>query len=385
MLRRDVSRIVSGLIVLVGLAAAFTPGTAAATSDPLPGVDESIRDLSHRVGLLNLHVDQRRGQVWLELAPAADAEVGHQFLYVEGLTAGLGSNPIGLDRGQIGPARMVALRRLGGKLLVEELNLRFRAGSNDPNEQRAVRQSFARSVLWGGPIAAEDPDGRILVDFTSFVVRDAHGSVATLLSTGQGEFELDDARSALDPASCLAFPDNLEFEAILTFTSDAPGPLVRDTLPSPGAVTLRQHHSLLRLPDDCYTPRRFDPRAGSFEVAFQDYAAPLDAPLTTRWIVRHRLEKTAPDAARSPVKEPIVYYVERGVPEPVRSALLDGAGWWSAAFERAGFIDAFRVELLPEDAHPLDSRYNVIQWVHRSTRGWSYGGGVIDPRTGDMF
>ncbi len=192
-------------------------------------------------------------------------------------------------------------------------------------------------------------------------------------------------RSAVDVDAFLAFPDNLEFEAILTYSGDSPGELVRGTAPTADLVTLVQHHSLIRLPDDGYTPRRFDPRAGSSPVVFADYAVPLDEPIETRWIVRHRLEKTDPAAERSRAVEPIVYYVDRGAPEPVRSALVEGASWWAEAFEAAGFIDGYRVEVLPEGVHPLDVRYNVIQWVHRSTRGWSYGGGVVDPRTGEMI
>lgn len=373
-----------GIVLLFNLAAGTVPA-ADESREPVPNIADITRDLAHHQGLLTFHLDSGRGRLWLEVPPAPEPADGLQFLYVEGLTIGLGSNPIGLDRGQIGPARLVALRRVGGRLLVEEINLKYRARSDDTAERAAVRESFARSVLWGGPIAAEDPDGRILVDFTSFLVRDAHGSAATLRSTGQGEFEIDPDRSALDPEACLSFPDNLEFESILTFASDEPGALVVDTLPYANAITLRQHHSLLRLPDDGYRPRLFDPRAGSYDINFHDYAAPLDAPLVTRYIVRHRLEKIDAKAPSSRVKAPIVYYLDRGVPEPVRSALLDGARWWADAFEAAGFIDAFRVEMLPEGAHPLDARYNVIQWVHRSTRGWSYGGGVIDPRTGEMI
>ncbi len=351
----------------------------------LPGIAEKVTGLDKHEGLLTFHVDRQRGRVWLQVPPAPDPEEGTQVLYVEGLAIGLGSNPVGLDRGQIGASHLVALRRVGGRLLVEALNLGFRALTENTDERLAVRQSFARSVLWGGQVAAEDPDGSILVDFTSFIVRDAHGSARTLEETGQGSFTLDEDRSALETASCLAFPDNLEFEAVLTFKGTKPGDHVRDTAPDPYSVTLVQHHSFVRLPDDGYRPRRFDPRMASYAVGFKDYAAPLEGPLETKWIVRHRLQKEDPSAGRSRVKEPIVYHLDRGTPEPVRSALLDGARWWAEAFEAAGFIDAYRVEMMPEGAHSLDIRYNVIQWVHRSTRGWSYGGGVVDPRTGEMI
>jgi hypothetical protein len=270
-------------------------------------------------------------------------------------------------------------------VLLEQPNLRYRAQSADSNEVRAVRESFAVSILWGAEIAAEAPDGRLLVDFTSFIVRDAHGAAGTLKATGQGGFGLDKERSVLDPDNCPSFPDNLEFEALLTFTSDEPGAEVRATAPTPRAVTIVQHQSLVRLPDDGYRPRAWDPRSGSFDLLFADYARPIAADLEVRWLVRHRLEKLDPAAARSRVKKPIVYYVDSGAPEPIRSALVEGASWWAKAFEAAGFIDAFQVKLMPPGADPLDVRYNVIQWVHRATRGWSYGGGIIDPRTGQMI
>src|SRR5205085_1139056 len=103
------------------------------------------------------------------------------------------------------------------------------------------------------------------------------------------------------------------------------------------------------------------------------------------WIARHRLEKKDPNAAVSEPVKPIVYYVDNGAPEPIRSALVEGASWWSQAFEAAGFKNAWIVKVLPDGADPMDIRYNMINWVHRSTRGWSYGGAVTDPRTGEII
>ena len=378
--------VLCAVMMVAGFPLPAVPSAHAAEEAPKepPTIEKLIENLEPHDGLLTFHLDRAKGRVLLEVPVAEDADTGHRFLYVEGLLQGLGSNPVGLDRGQIGASRLVALRRVGGRILVEEVNTGYRALTDNPDERQAVRESFARSVLWAGEVMAED-EQRALVDFTSFLVRDAHGTARTLKRTGQGSFKLDPKRSAIDLDACLAFPDNLEFEALLTFGGTEPGSHVRETVPSPDSVTLIQHHSLLRLPDDGYRPRRFDPREGPFSVSFLDYAAPLDEPLRKQWIVRHRLEKVDPSAARSRVKEPIVYYLDRGVPEPMRSALLDGARWWAKAFEAAGFVDAYRVEMLPEGAHPLDARYNVIQWVHRSTRGWSYGGGVVDPRTGEMI
>ncbi len=375
--------LVLSLIALVATVLAAPAATRAARRGPDP-LAARTAGLERRPGLLDTYLDRRQGRVWL-VAPAGQGELG-RYLYVEGLRTGLGSNPVGLDRGQLGRTRLVALRRLGDRLLIEELNLRYRALSERGEERRAAAESFATAVLWAGKVEAEGRDGEALVDLTGFLVRDAHDVVGTLRDTEQGEYELDPERSALDLDGCPAFPDNLEFEALLTFHSDGVAAAeVHATSPSPPTLTLVQHHSLVRLPDDGYRPRPFDPRAGVLHVWFHDYAAPLDQPLERRWIVRHRLRKTDPGAERSPVARPLVYYVDRGIPEPVRSAVVEGASWWAEAFEAAGFEDAFRVELLPEGAHPLDVRYNVIQWVHRATRGWSYGGGVVDPRTGERL
>ncbi|MFQ5599273.1 MAG: zinc-dependent metalloprotease [Candidatus Krumholzibacteriia bacterium] len=357
----------------------------ARASDPLPGIADKTAGLQMRSGLLDIHLDPQHGRVWLRLPapPEGSDEIG-RYLYFEGLVTGLGSNPVGLDRSQLGATRVIALRRLGGRVLVEQLNTRYRALSERPAERRAAEQSFATSVLWAGELGAVDSDGSMLVDFTSFLVRDAHRVAAALEASGQGSWSLDDARSAVDLGACVAFPENLEFESLLTFAGSEPGGEVRATSPAPESISLVLHHSILRLPDPGYEPRRFDPRIGCSAMEFADYASPLDEPLEKRWILRHRLVKVDPHAERSRVEEPIVYYVDRGAPEPVRNALVEGASWWAEAFEAAGFIDAFRVELLPEGVHPLDARYNVVNWVHRATRGWSYGWGVVDPRTGEF-
>ncbi len=361
---------------------------AAAPEEVAPEtIADRTGELDTREGFLDLHLDHDAGTIWLTL-PAPDPETGHieTCIYVESLAAGLGSNPVGLDRGQLGPSRLVSIREVGGKVLVEQHNTGFRAATDNPDERRAVRDSFASSVLWAGPVELRDPeDGSLLVDITSFVVRDSHRVVSTLKRTGQGSFSMDASRSAPDTRATLAFPDNVELEALVTFSSSEPGRHVRQTAPDATSVTLRVHHSFIRLPDDGYRPRAFDPRIASFAISFLDYAAPLDGALETRWIMRHRLERADPSAERSEAVEPIVYYVDRGAPEPVRSALIEGASWWNQAFTAAGFDDAFRVEVMPEDAHPLDVRYNVIQWVHRSTRGWSYGGSIYDPRTGEIL
>ncbi len=329
-------------------------------------------------GLFPITLDPAKATVALHL-PAQGAEgVLGSCLYVEGLASGLGSNPVGLDRGQPGGAVLLRFRRIGDKVHFEVPNLAYRA-SGSAEEAAAVEQSFAQGLLHVAPIVEEEGD-EVTVDLTDFLVRDAHGSVASLKRAGQGAFKLDRESSTVLPGSCLAFPDNLELEARLVLRSDAPGGEVRGTAATPEAVVLVQHHSFLRLPDEGYEPLEFDPRGGSFSVSFADYSSPLGEQLQQHLATRHRLQLDADGA----VMEPIVYHLDRATPEPIRSALLDGARWWAEAFEAAGLPGAYRVELLPEGVHPLDARYHVIEWVHRQTRGWSYGNSIVDPRTGEI-
>lgn len=330
-------------------------------------------------GLVPLYWDASSGKLLMEIS-----RFNIEILYQVSLTTGVGSNPIGLDRGQLGETRIIFFERIGPKILMIEPNYSYRAISNDRAERRAVEESFARSVIWGFKVEAEE-GGRALVDATAFFLRDTHGAADRLRQSRQGQFRFDDSRSAFYLPRTKGFPKNTEVETIITLTSDDPGPLVRSTAPTAQAVTLRQHHSFVELPDDNYKPRKLDPRVGMNGMTFYDYASPITDPIEKRWIARHRLQKKDPGAAASEPVKPIIYYVDNGTPEPIRSALIEGASWWSAAFEAAGFRNAFQVKVLPEDADPMDARYNMINWVHRSTRGWSYGSSITDPRTGEII
>jgi hypothetical protein len=350
------------------------------TPEKLPGIAEKARGMQKLDGLMPLYWQARTGRLFMEISRFRD-----ELLYQVSLPAGLGSNPVGLDRGQLGDTAVVFFDRIGDKVLLIEPNYRYRALTTDAAERRAVDDSFARSVLWGFKVEAEDT-GKVLVDATAFFMRDAHGVSDRLRKAQQGKYRLDDSRSALFLDRTRGFPKNTEVEATLTFTTEEePGAYVQQTTPMPAAITLREHHSFVELPDPHYSPRRLDPRAPSFGVEFYDYASPLSEPVEKRWISRHRLEKREPAAALSDPVAPIVYYVDNGAPEPIRTALIEGASWWSQAFEAAGFRNAFQVKVLPADADPMDVRYNMINWVHRATRGWSYGGGIIDPRTGEII
>jgi len=330
-------------------------------------------------GYFNFWYDENEDKIYLEVD-----DLDKEFLYVHALTSGLGSNDIGLDRGQLGGTAVVKFQRAGNKLLLVQPNQDYRATTDNALERRSVEQAFAKSVLFGFKIE-EEADGTFLIDFTPFLMLDAHGVIQSLKRTNQGNYALDKSKSALAMERTKAFPKNTEFEVLLTFAGTPKGRYVGSVVPDPSNISIIQHHSFVQLPDDGFEMRKFDPRAGAYPLAYQDYSTPIYEPLTKRFIRRHRLEKKDPEAEVSEAVEPIVYYLDPGTPEPVRSALLEGASWWNQAFEAAGYENAFQVKLLPPDADPLDLRYNVIQWVHRSTRGWSYGASVVDPRTGEIL
>jgi hypothetical protein len=340
---------------------------------------EKVAGMQKFSGFFPFYWDVKAGKVWLEID-----KWNTEFLYVESLPAGIGSNDIGLDRGQLGNSAIVRFDRTGPRVLLVAPNYDYRAITNNADERLAVKDAFAESTLWGFEVAAEEGD-RVLVDATNFYLRDVHQVTNTLQRTQQGTYRLDPTRSAFYLPNTKNFPQNTEVETTLTFTGEPAGQFVRQVVPVPEAITVRERHSFVQLPPAGFKPRVFDPRAGYYGITYMDFATPIEEPVTKRFISRHRLQKKDPAARVSEAMKPIVYYVDRGAPEPVRSALLEGARWWNQAFEAIGYKDAFRVEVMPADVDPMDVRYNVIQWVHRSTRGWSYGNSLVDPRTGEII
>ncbi len=357
---------------------------------PPQTIAERTAAMKKMAGYFPIYWEERAGRMWLEID-----NFDTEFLYIDSMPAGMGSNDLGLDRGQLGGSHIVKFIRSGPKVLMLEPNYRYRADNGDPEERRVVDESFAQSILWGFEVAAED-NGRVLVDATQFYMRDAHNIPQAIQSAqpiGEGRggagggslYRLDSSRSAFYLANTKNFPKNTEVETILTFTGDNPNGFVREVTPSPEAVTIREHHSFVELPGPGYKARVFDPRAGYFGSSHVDDSAKLSERIEKRVINRHRLARKDPGAAISEPVAPIVYYLDRGAPEPIRSALLEGGNWWNQAFEAAGYRNAFRFELMPEGADPMDVRYNVVQWVHRATRGWSYGASITDPRTGEII
>ena len=367
-------------LVWVGLAAPAAAGEVKSWA-------EATKGLTRAEGFLPYYADRKGGRILAAFPKPDEDGLSLRAIQATGLTAGLGSNPIGLDRGLFDGGALIAFRRVGSRLIAEQENWTYTASANNPLEKKAVRQSFARSFVWAGDVIAENAaTGELLVDLSGFLTRDMLDAVGTLKKHPKGgNFALAEDRSMPETSAALAFPDNVEFDAYLTLTSDEPKAEVLETAANARAITLIQHVSLVRLPDDGYTPRAFDVRSAGIDVPYYDFSAPLEGQVRQAYARRFRLQKQDPTAASSPAKEPIVFYVDSGAPEQIRNALIEGASWWAEAFEAAGFPDSYRVDVLPEGVHPLDIRYNVIQWTHRQTRGWSYGGGVHDPRTGEML
>ena len=330
-------------------------------------------------GFMDFSYNDDSGKIILEID-----NLDNEFLYINSLSRGVGNNDLGLDRGQLGNSRIVYFTKRGNKILLIQPNLRYISNSSNELENKAVEEAFARSVLFGFEIVEKSTDS-YKIDLTPFLLNDAHGVSQRLRFSNSGSYSLNKSMSAVDLERTKAFPDNIEFDVLLTFTGNPSGSLVRSVTPTASNLTVNQHHSFVKLPDDNYNKRKFDPRSGSNPFIVYDYSTPIDEKLEQRFIVRHRLNKKNPNDEMSEPVEPIIYYIDNGTPEPVKTALIEGGNWWNQAFESAGYKNAFRIEVLPEDADPMDVRYNLIQWIHRSTRGWSYGASIVDPRTGEII
>lgn len=354
-------------------------GSALSQDQPKKTFSSLVEKAQKIDGFVPLYINNNEGKIYMEVS-----RFDKEFLYLVSLPTGVGSNPIGLDRAQLGATRVVRFERAGNKVLLVQPNYDYRS-TGDEKQKRSVEESFARSVIWGFRVEAEE-GGRLLIDATSFLIRDAHGVAERLNQAQQGNFSFDESRSALYLPNTKGFPLNTEVEATVTLTSSSPvRGLINQVTPTGKHVTVRERHSFVELPDDKYRPRIFDPRTGAISISFYDYGTDINQDLEKRFIIRHRLEKKDPNAEISEPVKPIVYYVDNGAPKAIQDALIEGASWWNQAFEAAGFRNAFQVRVLPADADPMDLRYNVINWVHRSTRGWSIGDSVVDPRTGEIL
>ncbi len=329
-------------------------------------------------GFFNFSYTESSGKITLKIK-----EFDKEFLLVSYYASGLGSNDIGFDRGKIASQRLVQFKRFGNRVALIESNPFYKAVTDNVKEKKVAQDAFASAILFTFIIENEN-DG-VQIDITPLITEDLNNTVQNLKDQKQGNYKIDKTKSIVIPEEMHAFPKNIEFEAWMTIVGESSGEYIKSVAPTPEIVSLRQHLSFVELPDLNYKPRVYHPYSGYFAMSYFDYATPINQPIEKRLIYRHRLEKKNQLADKSEAIAPIIYYMDPGCPEPIKSALIEGASWWNQAFEQAGYINGFQVKELPEGAHPLDVRYNTIQWVHRSTRGWSYGSNIHDPRTGEII
>ena len=343
--------------------------------------EEFMANKTVQSGMLTILYDSTTDDVFLRLNKE---QLNSAFIFQSSLPQGIGSNDIGLDRGQLGQTRLVQFERFGNKVLLNQMNTTFRASTTNSAEHKSIDEAFADSVIWGFEIV-EETDTTIAVKYSEFLFSDIHGISERLSSSGQGGYSADKSRSGIYMPRTKSFSHNTELEALVTFGGSPKGQYIQDVTPDAKSVSVHLHHSFIALPDNNYQPRAFHPYSGFWKHSYFDYSVAIEENLEQIFIPRHRLAKKDKSAAKSEAVKPIIYYLDPGIPEPVMSALKEGALWWNDAFEAAGYINAFQVEVLPSDADPMDVNYNVIQWVHRATRGWSYGSSVVDPRTGEII
>ncbi|HMC32294.1 MAG TPA: zinc-dependent metalloprotease, partial [Candidatus Angelobacter sp.] len=376
-------RVFAAAVALFSFAALSVAQNPAHTNQPkaLPTITEKTAAMQSFPGFFTDYWDAREGTFWLRVD---NATLDTPFILYESLPSGVGSNDIGLDRGEPGESYVVHFERSGKQIFLVAENENYRAVTDDAEQQRAVRGAFPQSVLWGFEVVAEDSDA-VLIDATKFFLSDVHGVAAAIANAKQGKYKVEPTRSAIYLPRTKNFPENTDIESTLTFVGEDPGNFVKQVTPEPHAITVREHISFIQAPPAGFHTRAYDPRSGYFGIRYMDFATPVDESIVKRDIARHRLAKKDPSAVISEPVKPIIYYVDRAIPEPIRSAVVEGVSWWNQAFTAAGYKDAFQVKLLPEGIDPMDVRYNVVEWVPRSTRGWSIGNAVIDPRTGEII
>ena len=363
---------------------AVSIGLVAATAMPAKAATTSRAVAGKEAPLLHVKSDAKTGKIVAALPKPGPDGVAARYIYLTQLETGLGSAQVLLDKATPGRSRILVFRRVGKKVAAEIENPKFIARAGSADEQSGVRQAFATSTIWMGDVLDTRPDGGFTVDLASFLARDDFDVPRIMKNGGGGDFKFAPELSAADPAFVKLFPRNAEFAAKLTFRSDEPSGDVANIIPDSRTMTLTLRHSLIALPEPGYVPRH-DPFGYSIGEQQVDFSAPLGSALVSDLATRFRREKIDPSAPRSPVKKAIVFYIDRGAPEPIRTALREGVSWWNAAFDGAGFVDAFRAEILPAGADPLDVRYNMVNWINRATRGWSYGQPIDDPRTGEII
>jgi len=362
-----------------------------AVENGLKPFDEVVADLSMSSGLFKIYQDPDTLDAYLGLSPN---QLNQNFLLIATLESGIGEG--GLFRGWPINDLLVQFREAPqNKLQVVVPNIYLRNPQLGAQNRQLLEQSFSDSILFALPIVSIHPDtGEMLVDLDDLLLSRDPANLRGALSWALGGYSQNAETSYLGDLK--AFPDNLELETVLGFSGGgATDPLSQllfggfNSLPDPRGFSLRVRYSLSQLPNNpAFEPRPADERVGYFITAFRSPTRSRTNDPFVRYINRWHLEKRNPDAALSPPKEPIVFWIENAVPQEYRQAIWEGVEFWNQAFEQAGFQGAIEVRQMPDDADwdPADVRYNVIRWSD-SFVSWVLGLGPsrVNPLTGEIL
>ena len=358
---------------------ASTPAAATASDKPYGEWKKTLKDTEKLTGFFNVY--RKRENLYVEIKPA---QLKMPFLSIVSCARGIGQN--GLLGGLPIDDRTLQFERVGDHVLLVQVNERFTTPKGTPID--AARDlSIGNSVLASLKIESEqDSTHALLVDLAPVLVSDITDLGEAMHAALGKSVRLDNSRSALGKAK--NFPDNTELEALLTWTpSDRTG-LDVSAVPDERFIPITVHYSFSKLPEVPMAPRYADDRVGYFLSAQKDFSRDEKDSFFMRYIHRWRLEKRDPSAAVSEPVKPIVYYVDKTVPEKFRPWVKEAIEKWQVAFEGAGFKNAIIAKDAPGDStfDPEDVRYSTIRWITSSEPVFgAIGPSRIDPRTGEIL
>lgn len=339
---------------------------------------ELIEGTTHQSGFIDTYT--KDGKLYMAIPKD---KLDREFLMNHEIARGIGSS--GLYGGTMlnyFEGKLVAFEKHEGKIFLVQKPHRYKAEANTP-EALAVDLAYSPSVLETAEIAATSEDSVMLIDTYSWFVSDLSNISQRVQGAAGGRVTVDPSRSYMK--SVKSFPDNTAITASLTFANQNPGG--PRTVPDTRYIPVSIHYNLAKLPEQPMETRMADDRTGYFMTVHKDFTTE-DETFFKRYVNRWRLEcEDAPgsDGLCTP-REPIVYYIDRTVPEEFREAMMEGVEAWSDAFEAAGFRNAVQADMLPEGADPADIRYATLRWSTSDQPGYgAIGPSIVDPRTGEIM
>ncbi len=364
---------------------------AAAATGPKPFADV-IKDAKEMAGLFP--VWQKDEKVWIEIAPE---QFGTPYLFTVNLSRGVGEKRV--YGGMMLADQIVEFKRIGNTVQLIAKNNMFTGGANGPMAQ-GVREGFTDSMLAATTVASQPhPDRKtVLVDANALLLTDIPAGHWLTSGIHMRSYTFDAKNSSFD--SVRNSPDQSSFVVsahyanpkatlppVPTPTPPPPNPFPPfTTLPDARSLFLGYTYNIAKLPDPM-PARRADPRVGHFESEIWDFSSDARYTAKTHYVTRWRLEKKDPDAALSEPKQPIVFWVDRTVPEKYRDAVRDGILEWNKAFEKIGFKDAIVVKQQATDSpfDTYDARHSTVRWFVATDAPFAIGPSTVDLRTGEIL